>query len=325
MKRIIYGAYGYNNLGDEAILSSLISKFNEDKLIIFSGNPHQTKKYYGYKSTKPSIKEIIKCDTIVIGGGGIFFDKIIKYFLTVGLIGIIFKKDIEVLGVGVTPLNNFINRFFLRYVLSYANKISVRDDFSKKLLIQYGIKKEIKVVSDLAFSLKEKKLSGELIKKLKLTNKKKIFVSAKYILKSNKTTLNINKSILFQKNLALILDKQINLGRDVFFMPFCTSSSKVENDLIFAKELNHFMKNKLKIINIKNPSIMKGLLKKADLLIGMRFHSLILGNNLESNKIISLSYDPKIKSYAEKNNITCLDIGDLKFKNLENEINHKLG
>jgi polysaccharide pyruvyl transferase WcaK-like protein len=321
MTRIIYGASGYNNLGDEAILDSLINKYNSEKLHIFSGNPNLIKNKYNFDASKPSILPILKCKTLTIGGGGIFFNKIIKYFLIFGYVGLIFKKNIEFVGIGVTPLNKIYQKI-TSFLLNHSNYISVRDNFSKKLLLDYGVKKNIEVVDDPAESIEL--YSGNKIPQKFKGNNKYIFISAKFLLKKDKINLS-EENITFINGMAKVLDKVIDLGHEIIFIPFCYPKNNLaENDLVFYKKLSKKMKNKMDYFKSDNPQIIKSILSKGKLLIGMRLHSLILGNKLESKKIIALSYDPKVSSYAEKKNISYTNLSNFNKDNFYRKIIEKL-
>jgi len=307
MKRVVYGASGYGNIGDEAILDSIITKFSKDQLHIFSGDPKQISKKYQIKASKPSIYPLLKCNVLTIGGGGIFFDRIIKYFLIFGFIGKLFKKKLEIYAVGVTPLN-ITNRTLVRWLLNMADKVYVRDTFSKKLLVSYGVKKEINIIDDPAESIEmcSKSNIDSVCKKIKI-KKKTIFFSGKFLLNKDKVSLN-KKNNLFIKEIAHTFDNLIVKNYSIIFVPFCYSRSSItENDLLFYKSLKNEMKGELKLFKSKNPSLIKGVFSRADLLIGMRLHSLILGNKLNPQKIFALSYDHKVKSYSLKKGIKFMD------------------
>jgi len=306
MKRIIYGAYGYGNVGDEAILKALLEKYNEDDVTVFSGNPKETSNKYAIKAMKPSFIEILNNDVLTIGGGGIFFDKIIHYFLLVGSFAKAFGKKVEIDGVGVTPLQSGYKILLLKRLLNKADKIIVRDKYSKKLLQDYGIDNKIEIGEDPAEYLPmtcEKEIKS-LYNKIGLNENKTIFVSLKHLLTKNKVSMDKRNNKNFILNWANLFDKLISENNNIIFLPMCYHKKESENDIIFAKKIQSQMKNKMRIININDPILIKGLLSKVDLLIGMRLHSLILANQLNNKKIIGISYDPKIISYADKKNIT---------------------
>ena len=95
MKFLIAGYFGCGNLGDDAILESLVTgikdNFPDSKLSVLSGNPSETKKCYkidSYPRNKFRIvrQQIKKCDVFVLGGGGILQDitssKSLYYYLS---------------------------------------------------------------------------------------------------------------------------------------------------------------------------------------------------------------------------------------------------
>jgi len=81
----VVGWYGYENTGDEAILTVLLPTlrkiFPEAEINVLSGNPSKTAKTYGVKTVGKKRKDIWKIiktvsvsDLIVMGGGGLIED-----------------------------------------------------------------------------------------------------------------------------------------------------------------------------------------------------------------------------------------------------------
>jgi len=81
----ITGSYGGMNLGDEAILQSIITQLRKDlpvELTVFSRDAEDTKRRHGVERAIPVRKlsraevqpEIERLDLLVFGGGGILYD-----------------------------------------------------------------------------------------------------------------------------------------------------------------------------------------------------------------------------------------------------------
>src|SRR5699024_5035457 len=95
-KILVSGYFGYNNIGDEAILKGLIDgirkKSSNIDIVVLSKNPDWTMAKYNVESVNRSkISDIISairdCDMLVSGGGSLLQDvtskKSILYYLAI--------------------------------------------------------------------------------------------------------------------------------------------------------------------------------------------------------------------------------------------------
>jgi polysaccharide pyruvyl transferase WcaK-like protein len=103
-----------------------------------------------------TVKAIKGCDQFVLGGGGLFTDeKIFAMFLW----GIhaswayLLRKPVVMIGQSVGPLNTKVGKFIARNVFKRAKFIGVRDENSKKILEEVGVKNKIIVSADAVFGL----------------------------------------------------------------------------------------------------------------------------------------------------------------------------
>ena len=88
----ITGSYGGLNLGDEAILHSIVTQLRRDlpvEITVFSRDPEDTKRRHGVERAVPVRKmsraeaspEVEQLDLLIIGGGGILFDAEARIYL----------------------------------------------------------------------------------------------------------------------------------------------------------------------------------------------------------------------------------------------------
>src|SRR6476469_11277240 len=88
----ITGSYGGLNLGDEAILQSIITQLRRDlpvEITVFSRDPEDTKRRHGVERAVPVRKmsrvevapELERLDLLIVGGGGILFDAEARIYL----------------------------------------------------------------------------------------------------------------------------------------------------------------------------------------------------------------------------------------------------
>jgi len=90
---------------------------------------------------------------LILGGGGIFFDKEIDLFLRELEIANQTNVASSVYAIGTRPLNNESSRKKVKDILSNVNVITVRSKEDKKILKDIDVKHEIIVTADPAFLL----------------------------------------------------------------------------------------------------------------------------------------------------------------------------
>lgn len=299
-KVVISGYYGYGNIGDEAILESMIydlrNFLNPEDIIILSNNPDSTLKYgiksYSSRSITGNIKSLYKADLFISGGGGLTNDwetfSFLVYSFRVLLASIICKKSM-IYAQGIGPLHSKINRNITKFILNQVDLITVRDEESKDLLKNIGVKKQIYVTSDPVFTLKpadEKKIK-------KILESNNIKSGEKLIIITIRSLLEKEGAFKFKETIAAFVDYLIDRNFKVIFMPF-----QPDHDKEILDETINLVKNKDRIKTIEgySPRETIGIIKKADMVIGMRLHSLIFAT-ITGTPLIGLIYDTKVKNF----------------------------
>lgn len=151
-KVCISGYYGFNNFGDEAVLSVLIDNLkqfdNAIDITVFSSDPAATRDLHKVKSANSFklfelIKTIKNSDMLISGGGSLLQDatskKSLIYYLFVIFLASFFKKKIVIFAQGIGPIQSEILQKITISLLRKASYISVRDENSKLYLQRYGI------------------------------------------------------------------------------------------------------------------------------------------------------------------------------------------
>lgn len=310
MKIVISGFYGVGNLGDESILSSILSsikkQFPNAEFTVLSSNPTETSKLYcvnavfrpdfGPKWFKTDFKKmwnaIKSSDLVIIGGGGLLEDihnyfSIPRYLHTV-ILAKLFRKSVMFYSVGVGPISNKLSKFMVRSICNISDIITVRDQKSKETLDCLGISNvSILVSEDPVFLLEE--VDSSLAKKILVRekvplDKPLIGVSVRQI-----EWYNLNYS-----SLAKFLDYLIS-SQDVtvVFVPFGRDGSPTDLDL--SRQIIDQMKHKAYALEeVYSPSETLGIIKQFDFLIGMRFHSLMMGA-ITGVPTLGICYLPKVE------------------------------
>lgn len=161
----ITGSYGGLNLGDEAILHSMVAQFRASvnaKITVFSRNAEDTKKRHKVDKAIPVrsitreevIPELKELDLLVFGGGGILFDSDVKVFLREVQIAQEYGVPVMTYAISAGPLTDPANQELVRTALNQVSVITVRDRKAQQLLEEIGVRKETIVTADPAFLLK---------------------------------------------------------------------------------------------------------------------------------------------------------------------------
>ena len=308
MKVLISGYYGFYNIGDEAILKSIIEALrNEDpniNIVVLSNDVEYTKSTYKVNAINrwklnDIYKELLTCDGLISGGGSLFQDvtssRSILYYTGIIWLAKLAKKPIFIYAQGIGPIEKKNNRKIVSRFFNKVDYITLRDEESKLLLNSIGVRKDIDIVPDPVMGFNIENYEFELPK----------YYTNDYITVSIRDWKKNNSE--FQKNIALTCDKIIESGINIVFVPMHgqydeTISKKVSslmryNATVLSKDLT--MEEKMMYI------------KESKLMIGMRLHALIFAATV-GTPMIGISYDPKIDSYLkliEQPSIGNVDIG----------------
>jgi polysaccharide pyruvyl transferase CsaB len=170
VRLLMTGGYGFGNLGDEAILGSVLQMIQGDRELnsrirVISGNPRTTGLYHpGIEkavegSEEAFEREIRKAHALLFGGGGIFYDfgnpnlENLRARCRMAQNALEKGKELLFLGIGIDNLELEQNKVVLRDVLQKATLITVRDSRSLRSLRQIGFDGAVHVTADPVFAL----------------------------------------------------------------------------------------------------------------------------------------------------------------------------
>lgn len=295
MRIVLSGYYGFDNVGDEAILYSIIQALRaEDSTIgitVFSNQPSKTEATYGVEAVNRwNLKEVMNAirqsDGLISGGGSLLQDetgfKSIPYYTGIMKIAQMHRKPVFVYAQGMGPINKSFSRQIVKHVLK-STEITVRDKASMDLLRTIGLKKHIDIVPDPVLGISLKTQVSPWWDQQNYT-KPVITVSVR----------DWPSSVPFKDHIAKSLDKAARAGAAIVFIPMHD-----EHDDHASRDVANRMENESYVApydaSIEEKIIIIG---KSNLLVGMRLHALIFASVMDT-PFIALSYDPKIDAFAE--------------------------
>ena len=173
----ISGSYGGMNLGDEAILEGILSQLRATipaDITVFSRNPpdtlarHKVERIISPRSlTRREITpEIQELDLLVLGGGGILYDRDAEAYLREVVVAHELGVPVILYAISAGPLTSQSSRSAVREALnaSASPVITVRDRLGYRLLEDVGVTQEIHLTADPAFLLEPEELSVDALK-----------------------------------------------------------------------------------------------------------------------------------------------------------------
>lgn len=330
MKYVILGNYGATNIGDEAILASIIDslreKDNQAEITVMSYDPESTSlmheidsviqfpaglrsiiKAFWQKEIFKTIKALKKCDRVIFGGGGLFvedkFRAVLLWFWQIFWASR-FCKKITFYRQTVGKLQTKIARFLTKKACSYCEEIVVRDKESKNLLEYLGIK-NISIAPDpvLEWKFFKKIVSScydRAYEEVELGEEK---TTNSYIIVSLRPWHVRSKNFVFEiaKDLSDFCKKN---NYEVFFVPFQT---KIEDDRSLFEELKKNIKSdvKMHLYEFDYQKVFKEEMQKlielmvfAEKSISMRLHALIF-SYLCKLDTVGIVYSNKVQSFVD--------------------------
>jgi polysaccharide pyruvyl transferase CsaB len=167
----ISGSYGGMNLGDEAILEGILGQLRATipaDLTVFSKNPrdtlarHKVERAISPRSLtrREMIPEIQQLDLLILGGGGILYDRDAEEYLRELLIANELDVPVMLYAISAGPLTTQSSRRAVQAALNASPPpvITVRDRLGYRLLEDVGVTHDIHLTADPAFLLEPDEL-----------------------------------------------------------------------------------------------------------------------------------------------------------------------
>lgn len=309
----VSGYYGFDNLGDEAILEEICNELKQlakpEEIVVLSANPELTAKRYGVKAMqRKNFSEFWSALTqtrlFVSGGGGLFQNtKTLGSIIFYGLQILMAKANnakVVIYAQGIGPLRGRLAENICRQVFAQADEIILRDDASMRFLSNWQLKGTRS--ADPVWNLKASEVPPTVKKQLEeLGGGEK---NSRVVGLSLRPSPELTDAHL--ERLAEGLHACLSENESILLMPL-----QIDQDKVVLEQFNKLWQAKgresqmLDASLLELPSQWLGVFSHLKLLVGMRLHAIIMA--LKSGKAVAgIAYDPKVTQLLAEFEQCCL-------------------
>lgn len=298
---MLLGAYGQNNIGDDALLEVFLDELRPACLIVNSAQPEQTRLRYGVETLatyagKPRLRRVralLRADAIVFGGGSLLKEiegsatKRLLYFLRIFVVLAIARlrdRPAAMLAVGMGPLRAPLYRWLALKAANATELICVRDAASRDLLLEIGVARPIHVTADPAFTLQPRVTDAP-----GSACRPTVAVIPRYSLTEAEIVA-----------LAAACDGLVERWAvRIVLLPFQTGYRAIYDDLPATEAIRAHMRQPAELCVPETPRAALDAIGRADLVLSARLHGLIFGA-IQRRAIVGIDYEVKVGSFLHE-------------------------
>jgi polysaccharide pyruvyl transferase CsaB len=301
----ISGSYGGMNLGDEAILQSMMAQLRAAvpcEITVFSRDAKDTAARHKVEKAVPvrdlsrdEVRpEVAGLDLMILGGGGILYDESVAVYLRE--VQIAQEHDVPVLvyAVSAGPLQDATARALVRDTLNRVDAVTVRERRARQLLEEIGVR-DIEVTADPAFLLEPEPLPADALQREGLNEHRRLIGLS--VREPGSAAPDIDQAH-YHALLANAADYMVDrLDADLVFVPLEPRQ----------KDAQHCHAVVSKMAHAHQATVLKGdytsgqllsLISHFDFAVGMRLHFLIFAA-LNRVPFVALPYAGKVAGFLE--------------------------
>jgi polysaccharide pyruvyl transferase CsaB len=295
---IVSGYYGFDNLGDEAILEELVTELKRlakpEEIVVLSAEPEKTAAKFGVRSEARTDFALFaqlcaRAKLFVSGGGGLFqntksLGSIVFYALQI-FIAKAKGAAVLIYAQGIGPLRGKIADWLTKRAFAITDIVIVRDNASKAILDRWGVTGT--QTADPVWCLESQRLPQSINDQLNEISASKL-VGLSLRTSHNFTTAHLDelvkalKSALPETAHILLLPLQINQDKELLeqFGAKWRAEGRAAT-LIDTSPLVY-------------PSQWISLFGRCKLVVAMRLHAVIMA--LKAGVAVAgIAYDPKVE------------------------------
>ena len=302
----ISGSYGGLNLGDEAILQSILTQLRhscDPEITVFTRNAEDTSARHGVHavdvrelSRDEARNEVAALDIFVLGGGGILYDEEAETYLRELKLAQEAGVATMVYAISAGPLNTPAARDLVRTTLAATDVITVRDRHARALLEEVGVEREVIVTADPALLLEPEPVDAKLLEREGIKGERFLVGISVREPGPAAPDLSIDQ---YHALLADAADYMVErFAADVVFVPM----ERGTNDLQHSHAVISRMHNAAHAAVLREeytPSQLVSIVGRFEFALGMRLHFLIFAAH-ERVPFVALPYASKVQGFIEQ-------------------------
>lgn len=308
----VLGSYGGRNLGDEAILTGLLADLRAQqphaRLVVFSRDPDHTRAHHPGVEAVPwegvsrvdSAAVFDRLDLLILGGGGILYDREARRYLRV--VRVAQERGLPLLtyAVGVGPLTESVDCGMVRETLTSATEVTVRDEESRVVLEEAGLLTPITVTADPAFLLEPEEFPARLLREEGVPAGKRLVGMS--VREPGRAAERLDVDA-YHRLLAQVGDFLVHrIDADVLFVPMERDDIRHSHGVM--SHMTAAARGRI-LHGDYSPRQILGLMRHFDLAVGMRLHFLIFAA-MADVPFLPLPYAGKVFDLAQRLGVPAL-------------------
>ncbi|NTV89180.1 MAG: polysaccharide pyruvyl transferase CsaB [Clostridiales bacterium] len=323
---IISGYYGFRNIGDDALLSAIISdlkSFKPDiRLLIMSKLPVETAMDHDVDSISRSnifriYSSMKRAKVFLYGGGNLLQDNTStrSLFFYLGTVWLAKKLNLKIMfyANGIGPLKEKVNRLLTKKIMNKVDVITLREKLSFEELKHMEISMpRILLTADAALTVTgvSDRSSTKILELVGLEDTvPMVGISLRKYPGHEKVEHEKYENVIAM--LADHMSQEFGVLPVFIPMQYPDDVPILENVARKMKTNNHIINKKLTVKETYE------LISRMDMVLGMRLHALVFAAGA-GVPMIGLVYDPKIQGFLEYiNQPSAGDVRTLKYEKLK--------
>ena len=188
-KALLCGYYGFGNMGDEALLRTVVDNIKDNAEISVLYNPNSIPNrfdginYVDRASPFAIIRAMLGSDFFILGGGSLLQNETslgsLVYYCTLIILSKLLRCKCIAIGNGLGELRGSLARRIARFALKRLDHISLRDRLSMKTAEELGIKNATRLGADVCFAMENSECEeSERVKEIRRLSGGRYFLVA---------------------------------------------------------------------------------------------------------------------------------------------------
>jgi polysaccharide pyruvyl transferase CsaB len=301
----ISGSYGGLNVGDEAILACALQELRAAapgaRIVVFSRNAKHTEAHQDADRVvavrqigrEEAVAEVRKLDLLLLGGGGILYDKEATVYLREVQIAQELGVKTATFAVSAGPLDTPDARRAVASTLNRMDLVTVREPLAKRLLEEIGVRHEVQVTADPALLLTPEPFTRAMLEAEGIrTERHLVAISVREPGPAAPDLEEIGYHGLIANAADFVADR---LDADLLFVPMERADIRHSHAVIARMahaERAWVLKGEY------GPRQILGLMEHLDMVVGMRLHILIF-SAIARVPFVPLPYAGKVAGFLE--------------------------